>query len=164
MNSETAGALLACFLLGLRHGFDYDNLAALADIAAVQRRWKKGMVLGLIYACGHACIILFLGFLVALFRLRLPASLDLWGPRLTGVTLIALGVAILSSLMSRVHPHAPIRSRWTLLVDGMRYVHWQVQRRFAPGLSRPVPFAWTYTRPSVFMIGVLHGLGAETPS
>ena len=30
-------ALGSCLLLGLRHGFDYDHLAAISDITAVQR-------------------------------------------------------------------------------------------------------------------------------
>ena len=35
-------ALGSCLLLGLRHGFDYDHLAAISDITAVQRNWKSG--------------------------------------------------------------------------------------------------------------------------
>lgn len=161
---QTAGALVACFLLGLRHGFDYDHLAALADIAAVQRSWKEGMTLGMIYACGHALVILFLGVLVALFHLRLPPSLDAWAPRLTGVTLIVLGLAILAGLIRRPHSHSDARSRWTILIDSFLYARWRMRRHFSPDLERPSPFAWTYSHPSVFGIGALHGLGAETPS
>ena len=36
-------ALGSCLLLGLRHGFDYDHLAAISDITAVQRSWRSGL-------------------------------------------------------------------------------------------------------------------------
>ena len=36
-------ALGSCLVLGLRHGFDYDHLAAISDITAVQRNWLSGL-------------------------------------------------------------------------------------------------------------------------
>ena len=47
-------ALGSCLLLGLRHGFDYDHLAAISDITAVQQNWRSGLRLGMTYALGHA--------------------------------------------------------------------------------------------------------------
>src|SRR5579859_7935358 len=47
-------ALGSCLLLGLRHGFDYDHLAAISDITAVQRNWKAGLRLGMTYALGRS--------------------------------------------------------------------------------------------------------------
>ena len=43
-------ALGSCLVLGLQHGFDYDHLAAISDITAVERRWRNGLRLGLTYA------------------------------------------------------------------------------------------------------------------
>ena len=53
-------ALVSCAVLGLRHGFDYDHLAAISDITAVQRSWKQGLRLGLTYAVGHAATVVLL--------------------------------------------------------------------------------------------------------
>jgi len=47
-------ALGSCLVLGLRHGFDYDHLAAISDITAVQHNWRSGLRLGMTYALGHA--------------------------------------------------------------------------------------------------------------
>lgn len=164
MNWKFEIALLSCAILGLRHGFDYDHLAALTDITAVQRSWKEGMKLGLTYAVGHALTIVFLGAMVILLRISLPVRLDAWAERLTGATLVLLAVAVIASLIRRPHSHAAIAGRWTILISSFRHIWWHAKRRVYPDTPRPEPFAWTYTEGSVFGIGVLHGLGAETPS
>src|SRR4249920_1127887 len=76
MNWQLELALLSCALLGLRHGFDYDHLAAITDITSVQRSWREGMRLGLLYALGHALTVAVLGAAVILLHLGLPRHLD----------------------------------------------------------------------------------------
>ena len=41
---------------------------------------------------------------------------------------------------------------------------WKVRRIWNPEAPRPERFQWMYNGKSVFLIGVLHGVGAETPS
>src|SRR6185437_12272097 len=41
---------------------------------------------------------------------------------------------------------------------------WQVRRIWNPHASKPQRFQWMYTGKSVFLVGILHGVGAETPS
>ena len=65
-------ALGSCLLLGLRHGFDYDHLAAISDITAVQRSWRSGLRLGMTYALGHAFTVAALGIAVLELHLGLP--------------------------------------------------------------------------------------------
>ena len=43
-------ALLSAALMGFRHGFDYDHIAAITDITSVQVNPKRAMRLGLLYA------------------------------------------------------------------------------------------------------------------
>lgn len=160
-------ALLSCLLLGFRHGFDYDHLAAISDITSVQRGWRWGMRMGLLYALGHALTVAVLGVGVIALHLTLPERMDAIGERLVGVTLMVLSVYVLWSLLrSRAdagHAHVS-RSRIALLISGARYAGWGVRRLVQPGLERPKPFAFRYDRSSVFAVGVIHGLGAETPS
>jgi high-affinity nickel-transport protein len=164
MNWGVEAALFACGVLGLRHGFDYDHLAALTDITAVQKSWREGMRLGLTYAVGHALTVVALGIVVILFRRSLPAGFDAWASRLTGATLVLLAIAVIGSLIRGRHSHTMIVSRWAILIDGFQQIRWHVQRRIDSGVARPQPFAWAYSKSSVFGIGVLHGLGAETPT
>ena len=67
-------ALGSCLLLGLRHGFDYDHLAAISDITAVQRNWRSGLRLGITYALGHAFTVAVLGISVLQLNLGLPRA------------------------------------------------------------------------------------------
>jgi high-affinity nickel permease len=164
MNWKLDLALLSCALLGLRHGFDYDHLAAISDITAVQKSWKQGMRLGVTYALGHALTVVVLGALVVLLHIPLPAHLDNWTERLIGATLIVLGIGVAANLIKHSHSHRAIQSRWAILISGMRYAAWHVQKIFQPHTPKPEPFSWNYSSGPVFAIGILHGLGAETPS
>lgn len=171
MSTPLELALLSCLLLGLRHGFDYDHLAAITDITSVQRGWREGMGLGLLYALGHALTVAVLGVAAISLHLPIPQRLDAVGERLVGATLIALAVYVAITLWrSRSHlagaaPHHHIaRSRIALLISGVRYAHWGVRRLFDPERLRPEPFSFRYDRSSVFTVGIIHGLGAETPS
>ena len=51
------GLLIAALLLGLRHGIDWDHIAAITDISATQRSWRRGVLLGSLYAAGHALVV-----------------------------------------------------------------------------------------------------------
>jgi high-affinity nickel permease len=164
MNWKLELALFSCAVLGLRHGFDYDHLAAISDITAVQRDWRQGMRLGVTYALGHALTVVVLGALVVMLHIPLPAKLDDWTERLIGATLIILGIGVVANLIRHSHSHGAMRSRWAILISGCQHVWWRVARIFNPRKPRPEPFSWNYGGKSVFAIGVLHGLGAETPS
>jgi high-affinity nickel-transport protein len=168
MHWKLALAIGSCALLGLRHGFDYDHLAAISDITAVQRSGRQGVRLGITYSLGHACTVVALGVLVILLHISLPSRLDAWAERLIGVTLIVLGVLVVANLLrgSRRHSHShhAMQSRWALLINGSRHLVWRLRRIGRADLPKPEPFAWNYNGGSVFGIGVLHGLGAETPT
>lgn len=166
MSSALELALFSCALLGLRHGFDYDHLAAITDITSVQRTWREGMRLGLLYALGHALTVAVLGAAVIFLHLGLPAHLDAVGERLVGATLIVLALYVMVSFFRRrpgTHSHIPA-SRIALLLTGARYAGWRVRRLANRELPQPEPFRFQYDRSSVLVVGIIHGLGAETPS
>ena len=119
MNWKLELALFSCAVLGLRHGFDYDHLAAISDITAVQKDWKQGMRLGVTYALGHALTVVVLGALVVMLHIPLPAKLDDWTERLIGATLIILGIGVVANLIRHSHSHAAMRSRWAILDFGL---------------------------------------------
>ena len=168
MSSTLELALASCLLLGLRHGFDYDHLAAISDIASVQRNWREGMKLGLLYALGHAFTVAILGSAVIFLHLSLPAHLDRISERFVGATLILLALYVLITFLRRKsgpeHHHPIPRSRIALLISAVRYAGWQIRRRFSSTIPQPEPFSFQYNQSSVFIVGIIHGLGAETPS
>jgi high-affinity nickel permease len=154
-------ALLSAALLGFRHGFDYDHIAAISDITSVQSGPRRAMRLGLIYALGHAATVAVLGSLVVFFQLSLPPGIDSIAERLVGLTLVVLGIYVLGSLFNG--NYAP-RSRAALLVNSARWFHWKVRGHWHPHLPKPPSCNWNYDVKSVFGIGIVHGLGAETPT
>jgi hypothetical protein len=154
-------ALISAAILGFRHGFDYDHVAAISDITSVQRTAKRAMQLGSLYALGHAVMVAALGSAVILFQIVLPPGIDRMAERLVGFTLVILGIYVLGSLFRGVPPPP---SRFILLSHVFRWLHWKARGHRHPELPEPQPANGNYDRKSVFLIGVIHGLGAETPT
>ena len=170
MSAPLQIALISCLLLGLRHGFDYDHLAAITDIASVQRNWREGLRLGFLYALGHALTVAVLGGAVIALHLSIPAGLDRIGERLVGGTLIVLAVYVLASMWRAArdpgraaHAHVS-QSPISLRIYGVRYARWRMGQLRKRELPRPEPFRFRYDSGSVVVVGIIHGLGAETPS
>lgn len=157
------GVLLSCALLGFRHGFDYDHIAAITDIAGLERAdrtanpVRRTMQLGLAYALGHAATVAALGALVIAVGLSLPAGLDRWAERLVGFTLVVLAGYVLIALVRSGGRHRPV-SRGTLLVRAFGSLRHRLTGRASHAHATPV------NSTACFGVGVIHGLGAETPS
>jgi cytochrome c biogenesis protein CcdA len=113
------GLVATAFALGFRHGFDWDHLAALSDIAASQQSRRRSMMLATLYALGHAAVAFAIGAAVILASAHLPDSVGDVMERLVGVTLVALGIwVIVSTLGNGRSTRMP--SRGALLVAGFR--------------------------------------------
>jgi len=159
-------ALLSAGVLGFRHGLDYDHIAAITDISSVQARARDAMRFGLLYVSGHATTVAVLGAAAIAFRLSLPASSDRWAERLVGITLLTLGVYVLGTFFRPSwHRHSHPRTRITLLINGLLWIYWRLSRIFGgTRVEAPQVFKNGYGTSSTFLVGVIHGLGAETPT
>jgi high-affinity nickel-transport protein len=158
-------ALGSAAMLGFRHGLDYDHIAAISDITSVQGKVKDAMRYGLLYVAGHAMTVAVLGAAAVSFRIALPAASDRWAERLVGITLLVLGVYVLATFFREgTHTHRP-RTRITLLINGMLWIYWRLGKIFG-GTREEAPqiFRDGYGTRSTFLVGVIHGLGAETPT
>ena len=157
-------ALLSAGVLGFRHGFDYDHIAAISDITSVEPSRKQAMRMGLVYVLGHASMVALLGAAVILFQRSLPRNIDNWAERAVGLTLVILGVYVLATLLRDKATFVP-RSRASILIDSTRWSLWRI-RTLLGSVQEPKPEqrSGPYSRRSVFAIGIIHGLGAETPS
>ncbi len=144
-------------LLGLRHGMDWDHLAAISDIAASERQPRRALVLGTLYALGHAAVVTLLGLLVVLLDVRLPAWVDALSEPLLGVTLVLLGAWVFYALLQG-NTYLPTQSRWMVLFNLLRRGYYRARGQAAP------PSRITYTALTAWVVGMIHGLGAETPT
>ena len=111
------GLLLTAFSLGVRHGFDWDHIAAIADLSGTAENRRRGFALSMLYAVGHGAVVFALGTIAIAFGLAIPDGLDEWMGRIVGVTLIALGAWILLELIRKGRDFR-LRSRWMLMIDG----------------------------------------------
>jgi high-affinity nickel-transport protein len=154
-------AVAAAALLGLRHGVDHDHIAAIADLSGTAPRPARAVRLSMLYGAGHALIVLALGALAIAFGLILPHGADLVMQRVVGFTLVLLGAYVLHALFFGAgHRHLP--TRLELLARGWRWL----ARSFTDA-ARDCCAAHPPLAPGplgAFMVGVIHGIGAETPT
>jgi len=157
-------ALFSAAVLGFRHGFDYDHIAAISDITSVERTPGRAMRMGLVYVLGHAATVAVLGGAVILFQRSLPARIDNWAERAVGITLVLLGIYVIGTLLRDKSSYTP-KSRAVLLATAGRWLARNTRALFgAPPSAKAASASDPYSSKSVFVIGIIHGLGAETPS
>lgn len=111
----SVGVVLTTFGIGFRHGFDWDHIAAIADITQSGASRPRVVALSTLYALGHAVVVFALGVIAILVGAKIPAGLDAWMSRFVGVTLIALGVYVVVSV-ARGGADFRMQSRWMLLI------------------------------------------------
>ena len=84
--------------LGLRHGVDWDHIAAITDVTGTQPERGKAAILGSLYALGHATVVVILGLAALWAGSTLPSSLDAVMETIVGITLVSLGLWLTYSL------------------------------------------------------------------
>ena len=187
------GLMVSAFFLGLRHGVDWDHIAAITDLSATQDSTRRGMLLGLLYALGHGLVVLVIGTVTIVAGKNLPDGIDAVFGRIVGVTLILLGLYVGWSLW--VHRDGfRMQSRWMLVIGGVRRLirrvrsgsviehehrhagHADVHHRRdevdpveSPAHTHvhthlPDDLAADYGPRTSVAVGMLHGVGAETPT
>ena len=205
------GLVLTTFGLGLRHGIDWDHIAAIGDIAGSQQGTARALGYATLYAIGHGLVVFVIGVAVIVFGERLPEGVDLVMERFVGATLVLLGGFVLIGLV-RDGRDFRMRSRWMLVFAGVRRSYrWLAARRLhrvevvhdhehpadevhlgghqapvpvGPSSSRQAPATRVathrhvhrhaatlpadpfrgYGRATSFGVGMIHGVGAETPT
>jgi high-affinity nickel permease len=152
--------------LGLRHGVDWDHLAAISDITGSQPERVKAMLLGTLYAFGHASVVLALGLAALWAGSTLPESMDATMEVIVGVTLISLGLWLIYALL-RDGADFQLRSRWMLVFAGARQAGRWLDNKIT-GRVHVHPHTPTtrsaYGHGTAYGIGMIHGVGAETGS
>ena len=218
------GLITTALVLGIRHGFDWDHLAAITDVTSTtatadaaeldheavhehaaehalahqhghggiaeiethQTRpegaahphapdaatpgprflteQRRALLLGSMYALGHASVVALLGTLALLFGAVLPEWVDdVMGP-VVGATLLFLGIWVFVSLYqyARHGREFRLRSRWMLVFDSARYAWRRFQARLH-GHEHVDPMEMSsYGVRTAYGVGIIHGVGAET--
>jgi hypothetical protein len=165
------GLVVTALGFGFRHGIDWDHIAALTDLTSTQQHPRRSMFFATLYALGHAVVVFGLGLAAIVFAARLPSGVDAVMERFVGVTLVVLGVYVLIALARR-RDGFRMRSRFMLLHAGFRNArNWLRRSRLVPAPAHAHthgPVLATSDEPyaprTAFGIGMVHGIGAETPT
>jgi high-affinity nickel-transport protein len=127
---------------------------------------RQPILLGTLYALGHASVVAVLGLAALLLGAALPEWIDPIMGRIVGATLVFLGIYVFVSLYqyARHGGEFRLRSRWMLVFDGFRGAWRRVQARIH-GHDHVDPVeASSYGPRTAFGVGMIHGIGAETAS
>ncbi|MBY0548532.1 MAG: hypothetical protein K2W95_14780 [Candidatus Obscuribacterales bacterium] len=163
--------LWTALLLGLRHSFDMDHVAAITDICAAETDRRRGLLYSFGYSAGHALIVLILGVAAMALGLVLPPGLEAIMGKVVGVTLLLLAAAVLYSAL-RYRSAEKLLSRWRILAGLMRWLvsrhsHKHDKKASHTHESHAANDTPASTRVGFWgsaVIGVLHGLGVESPT
>jgi cytochrome c biogenesis protein CcdA len=212
--------LSTALLLGIRHGIDWDHIAAITDItsttaaadageerhdaehragaqphphggaaelraheaeasfaiaaggsvALTRARFlseqRRAILLGTLYALGHALVVAALGIVALLFGALLPDWVDPIMGRVVGITLIVLGVWVFYSVFAyfRHGTEFRLRSRWMIVFGSVRYAwRWFGAKLHGHDHVEQVEMS-AYGPRTAFGVGMIHGVGAETGS
>ncbi len=167
--------LATTFLYGLRHGIDWDHIAAITDITGasggedqtgVRRDAAKLLFLATLYALGHAAMVGLLGTAALFAHALLPVWVDPILERVVGGTLLLLGVWVFYSLVQflRGRGEFRLRSRWMLLFAGISTLWHRLHERLEGKAHEHEHRIRQYGPVSAFLVGLIHGIGAETGS
>ncbi|OGK23151.1 hypothetical protein A3A46_01160 [Candidatus Roizmanbacteria bacterium RIFCSPLOWO2_01_FULL_37_13] len=153
------------FLLGIRHGIDWDHIAAITDLTGTSDHKKEAFILGLWYIVGHAAVVIILGLIAIIIGINLPEWIDPLMERFVGITLVILGLWLLFSIF-RHGSRFQLRSRWMLILDALNrlslFLHNKIPHRFEHDQLRQD--RGKKALKAAFIVGMIHGVGVETPT
>ena len=109
--------LVSAFGFGIRHGFDWDHIAAISGIATGEKNPRRAFSLATAYAVGHAAVVVLLGVAIILADFKIPDSVDTTMMYFIGGSLIGLGLWILVNVVIQGDDFQ-LRSRWMIIRDG----------------------------------------------
>lgn len=174
MNDPTFLLLANSFVLGLRHGLDWDHIAAIFDIVGTSNGQgllkfsRNSLTASFCYAFGHGLIVILLGIAAVSFSSTLPQWIDPIMGRAVGFTLLILGLAVLyracRQLAGGYHEGGYV-SRGQIIVSALGTLNnWG--KKFWKGQTTTQIDATgnSYTSKTAFAVGAVHGIGAETGS
>ena len=156
---------LTSLFLGFRHGFDYDHMVAITDVTNAQTRKKQAAFLTLFYSLGHALVVISIGTSIILLGISVPQILDEVIGKAVGVTLIILGSYIVYHLVKKGQKEFRAATRFTIIANGILFIYSKLgSKLFGRTIPQRRVFENGYGQHSSFLIGMIHGIGAESPT
>lgn len=167
---------LTALTLGLRHGLDFDHIAAMLDMAGTTvtesttdrknfnlRQLIRTMKLPALYIFGHGLMVVILGVAALMFGAVLPEWVDTLMERIVGVTLLLLSLYLMYTLVQffRKGQELKLKSRWMVVFEWVDHGwHWLISK--LTGRRHDHKHELNWDAKGAFLVGMIHGIGAET--
>lgn len=100
------GAYLSALFLGALHALEVDHMVAVGAFIGGRPKIAESIGFGVRWGVGHSVAVMVVGGAIAALSLDVPESINVWGERLVGVALIALGIWAFRRA-GRLHLHRP---------------------------------------------------------
>lgn len=155
MNSVSLVSILALgFVLGLKHAFDADHLAAVSTMTSERRSLLSSSLIGAAWGLGHTIALMVAGVLVILFRVQIGQRAGKALEFCVGIMLIVLGINALRKLRrgGRVHMHVHEHGG-----------HWHAHPHLHDYKHRDEPHAHHGVKLGVrpLLVGLMHGMAGS---
>ncbi|MEK5061480.1 hypothetical protein BK126_04750 [Paenibacillus sp. FSL H7-0326] len=164
MATEILLVMFSSLLLGFRHGVDWDHIAAITDLVGFETKAKQGMFLATMYSFGHGFVILVLGLAAVQIGKEVPGWLDSVMEKAVAATLILLGSWMGVTLIRRWNGFV-LQSKWSIAFEALRRLKYAISAKL---LKKDIKYAASgekiVGKTGAFIVGVIHGFGAETPT
>lgn len=151
-------------LLGLRHGIDWDHIAAITDITTSTSSKRESFILGTVYVLGHALVVVALGLLAVNLGIQLPEWVDALMEPFVGITLLILGIYLAFSIF-RHGKNVRLQSRWMMIFRFASKVYDYIEHKITHAHSHShFQYPDRFGVKTSLVVGMVHGIGAETPT
>jgi len=157
--------LLTALIAGIRHGIDWDHIAAISDITSTQSEASKGILMSFLYGIGHATVVGSIAIGLLLVGYEIPRSIDEFMEAIVGITLILLGIYVFYSLHKQKGENFRLLPRWALVANMvLNSYSWMKAKITRTDRKHYHVLKNGYGNQASYIIGMIHGVGAETPT
>jgi len=148
------------FLIGVRHAFEADHIAAVASLAARRVSIRQTVKLGAVWGLGHTITLFLFGSVVLFLNVGIADNLAQWLEFAVGIMLILLGGDVIRRMIrDRVHFHVHTHD------GGVRHFHAHSHR--GQRVEREHPERHAHEHVSGFpvralLVGLMHGMAGSS--
>jgi ABC-type nickel/cobalt efflux system permease component RcnA len=151
-DAHILSVLMVGLLLGAKHAFDADHVAAILTLASNNPPLRRSCLIGFCWGAGHTAILLLAGLAVLMFKVSISSELARLFEGGVGVMLIGLGCSVaFTAWRDRLHLHSHSHE------GGKNHFHLH-SHQGGPHHLHLHRFHLEYKS---FGIGIVHGLGGS---
>lgn len=137
------------FLLGMRHAFDADHIAAVSTIISNHKSIRKSSLLGIFWGFGHTISLLAIGLLILLLKIKIPEKIALLLELIVGIMLLVLGINVLLTInKNKIHLH---KHKHGII----EHIHFHSHKLTKYHHHEHIPFK------QLLLIGLIHGIAGS---